>query len=152
MEDQSQTLVRPRAQFCSHSPHSITRPIAPHPDSMWLGLYSVLKTSGFVLLQLFPKCLRVPLHCVRNLDLSLHSSSNLLSINAGHVQAHGVLDIRDRRKREGIKALCSKCIFICVIEGPVSCVQPVSFCYLMFPAAMVVDLHQIVEMLLPNPS
>lgn len=152
MEDQSQTLVRPRAQFCSHSPHFITRPTAPHPETLWLCLYSVLKTSGFVLLQLFPKCLRVPLHCARNLDLSLHSSSSLLSINAGHVQAHGVLDLRDRGKREGIKALCSKCIFIHAMEGPVSCVQPVSLCYLIFPAAMVVDPHQVVEKMLPKPS
>lgn len=124
MEDQSQTLVSPRAQFCSHSPHSITGPTAPHPDNLSLCLYSVLKTSGFVLLQLFPKCLRVPLHCVRNLDLSLHSSSNLLAINARHVQSHGVLDLRDRGKRDGKKALCSKCVFMSVMDRPVRCVQP----------------------------
>lgn len=68
------------------------------------------------------------------------------------MQAHGVLDLRDRGKREGIKALCSKCIFTCVMEGPVCCVWPLSFCYLMFPAAMLVDQHQTVENMLPNPS
>lgn len=89
----------------------------------------------------------MPLHCVRRLGLRLHLSLNLLDINTRHMQARDVLDLRVRDKREGTKPLCSKCVFTCVMDGLVCYVWPVSFCYLVFPAVMLVDQHKTVKML-----
>jgi len=62
-------------------------------------------------------------YCVRKLDVRL----SLLVIDTQHIQAHGVLDVRKNGgKGKGIKALCSNCIFACVVQGLVYCFWTVS--------------------------
>lgn len=74
----------------------------------------MLEAGGFVLLQLFLKCLKVPLHCVRKLDVSLHLSPNPLAIDTRHMQAPGVLDLREGGKGEGKKGFVLKVhIYLC---------------------------------------